>query len=108
MVNILTGESDPKERCRASISGKARLERTDPLNPCSRCPALHQALEFGEFARPVAPEPLRLDHAAAQWRRRLLVLAGKVVLAEAANPVPVSLKIGDDAGSTVVTAVEVR
>jgi len=40
-------------------------------------PALHDAVELvGAFVRCVAPEPRRLDHAAAQWRRGLLALAG--------------------------------
>ena len=40
-------------------------------------PALHDALELRrQFVLCVVPEPGGLDHAAAQWRRRLLVLAG--------------------------------
>jgi hypothetical protein len=48
-------------------------------------PALHDALEGGrQLVRPVAPEPVRLDHAAAERRRRLLVLAGEVIFADRA------------------------
>jgi hypothetical protein len=36
----------------------------------------------GISPRRVMPEPRRLDEAAAQWRRRLLVLAGEIVFAD--------------------------
>ena len=48
-------------------------------------PALHDLVEFvGKLVCRVILEPRRLDHAAAQWRRRLPVLAGKIVFAERA------------------------
>ena len=48
-------------------------------------PALHDLVEFvGKFVRGIIPEPQGLDHAAALRRRRLLVLAGKIVFADRA------------------------
>jgi hypothetical protein len=49
-------------------------------------PALHDAVEFlGPFVWRIASKPSSLDHAAAQWRRHLLVLAGEVVFADRAT-----------------------
>jgi hypothetical protein len=46
-------------------------------------PALHDALEFlRQFVGCVTPEPGRLDEAAAQRRRGLLVLAGEIVFTD--------------------------
>src|SRR6516225_3187122 len=51
-------------------------------------PALHDALEaLRPFVLTIAPEPFGLDQAAAQGGRGLLILAGKVVLANRATDV---------------------
>jgi hypothetical protein len=48
-------------------------------------PALQDALEGGgQLVRRIAPEPGRLDEAAAQWGGCLLVLAGEIVFADRA------------------------
>ena len=54
----------------------------------SGVPALHDALEaLRPFVLTIAPEPFGLDQAATQGRRRLLILAGKIVLANRATDV---------------------
>jgi hypothetical protein len=46
-------------------------------------PALHDTVEeVGPLVRRVAAQPRRLDHAAALWCGGLLVLAGKIVIAD--------------------------
>ena len=48
-------------------------------------PALDDLVEFlGKLVRGIIPEPRGFDHAAAQWRRRLLVPAGKIVFPQSA------------------------
>ena len=50
-----------------------------------RIPALHDAVEArGQFVLAIALEPCRLDQAAAQRSRRLLILTGEIVFADCA------------------------
>src|SRR5277367_1065957 len=68
---------DAPARAHAEIAELARL--------VGGVPALQDALEGGgQLVRQVAPEPGRLDEAAAQRGGRLLVLAGKIVFADRA------------------------
>src|SRR5439155_7074386 len=68
---------DPPARADAEIAELGRL--------VGGVPALHDAVEpVGPLVRRIAPEPRRLDHAAAQRRGGLLVLAGEIVFADRA------------------------
>src|ERR1700692_298128 len=88
-------------RCSAgnssSLRSTLRRKRSLPLTPpggadaeiaefgglVGGIPTLHDLLEaFQPFVLAIALEPFRLDHAAAQWCRRLLILSGEVVFAD--------------------------
>src|SRR6516162_5614685 len=68
---------DPAARAHAEIAQLARL--------VGSVPALHDAVELPRpLVRRVIPEPHRLDEPTALRCRRLLVLAGEIVLADRA------------------------
>ena len=68
--------------------GRAHAKIAELGGFVSGVPALHDALEaLRPFVLTIAPEPFGLDQAAAQGSRGLLILAGKVVLANRATDV---------------------
>jgi hypothetical protein len=83
IFEALAQHVEQKEILAPDAPGRADAEVAELGHLVGGIPTLHDAVEaLWPLVRAVAPEPFGLDHAAAQGRRGLLILAGEVVFAD--------------------------